>query len=247
MTKGQLPKAYLRLDPNIDQIHPDPGAMARLLCVAARQPQRGRFKSRAVLELTLGKRLVQVLIDRGDVIEEDDHWYVPGWDEWQEGDWTVSERQSRIRARKARKNVTPPVADRDTSVTSPLPDSDAPPVALGSKALGSKAFASALSARDGLPHITPAVQEAGEAITGHGLLSAGDRQLTELDRLVEAHGPDAVVGAFRAVSDGGSRTWRQLVWDSMKRLEPFARPLSPKDAEAAEKEEARRRFLGGAA
>jgi hypothetical protein len=115
------------------------------------------------------------------------------------------------------------------------------PVALSSKALGqqgSEAFASAHSARDlrreGLPHITPAIQEAGEAITGRPILTAGDSQLTELDRLVEDHGAEAVAATFRSVANGGQKTWRQLVWDSMKALEPFSRPMSPKDREEAE-------------
>lgn len=111
MTKGQLPKAYLRVDPNIDQQHPDPAEMVGLLCAANRQPHRGRFKSRALMEGILGKRAVARLIDRGDVLElPDGRWYVPGWDEWQEGDWTVSERQSRIRNRRNGRDMTGAVA-----------------------------------------------------------------------------------------------------------------------------------------
>ena len=101
MPRGQLPKAYLRVDPNIDQVHPDPGAMIGLLCVANRQPHRGRFRDRSLLEKLLGKRLVQRLYERGDVYDlPDGRVLVPGWDEWQEGDHTVADRQRRIRRRR---------------------------------------------------------------------------------------------------------------------------------------------------
>lgn len=93
----------------------------------------------------------------------------------------------------------------------------------------------ALSARDGLPHITPGVQSAGEAIAGTGILSAGDKQLTELDRLCEQHGPESVIDAMQAVAGDERKSWRQLVWDSMKRLEPFSDGRKPtEDDEVAE-------------
>lgn len=93
----------------------------------------------------------------------------------------------------------------------------------------------ALSARDGLAHITPGVQAAGEAIAGTGILSAGDRQLTELDRLCEQHGPESVIDAMQAVAGDERKSWRQLVWDSMKRLEPFSNGRRPtEDDEVAE-------------
>lgn len=89
--------------------------------------------------------------------------------------------------------------------------------------------------REGLPHITPIVQAAGEAITGHGILTAGDKQLTELDRLIEDHGPDAVIAGFGRVANGGRKSWRQLVWDTTKALEPLSTVrLTPEQAEKAE-------------
>jgi hypothetical protein len=135
--KGTLPKAYLRLDPNIDQTHTDPGAMVRLLCAANRQPHRGRFKSRDLMEAILGKAIVRDAITRRDVVEQPDgRYYVPGWDEWQEGDWTVGERQKRIRARRNAGNVTESHPERDTDTSPPSPDRAAPSEALGSKASG---------------------------------------------------------------------------------------------------------------
>lgn len=118
--KRQLPKAYLRLDPNIDQTHPDRGAMVDLMCAANRQPERGRFKSRTILETIFGRVPVRRYVDRGDVVQlADGRWYAPGWDEWQEGDWTVGERVARIRARR-KSTVTPPLASNEPTVTPPL-------------------------------------------------------------------------------------------------------------------------------
>lgn len=137
-TKGKLPKAYLRLDPNLDQAHPDPGAMVRLLCAANRQPHRGRFKSRDLLDAVLGKTVARACIARRDVVEQSDgRYYVPGWDEWQEGDWTVGERQQRIRDRRNAGNVTESRSQGDPGVTeSPPPALSTPKAARqqGSKA-----------------------------------------------------------------------------------------------------------------
>lgn len=101
MTKPKLvlPRAYLRMSPNLDQ-HPDPMAMVLLLCAANRQPHRGRFRDKAVLARILGAGRLRRLMERRDVVPRDGGWYVEGWDEWQEGDLTVGERQRRIRDRK---------------------------------------------------------------------------------------------------------------------------------------------------
>lgn len=75
--------------------------------------------------------------------------------------------------------------------------------------------------REGLPHITPRVQEVGESLTGRGILTAGDKTLTELDRLVEDHGDEAVAEALKRTVNGGQMTWNQMVWGSRNRLEPI--------------------------
>lgn len=110
MTRDGMPRAYLRIDPNIDQTHPDNlDGFVRLLCVAARQPERGRFRSRVILEGLLGKPKVRALYARGDVMDQaDGRAYVMGWDEWQEGDHTVGDRMKRLRARRHNIVVTPP-------------------------------------------------------------------------------------------------------------------------------------------
>jgi hypothetical protein len=132
--KGTLPKAYLRLDPNIDQVHPEHlEAFIRLLCVAARQQRRGRFADRVTLDALFGRRTVDRFVSRRDLVPEGDCWYVDGWDEWQEGDWTVSERKARIRARQERTPSVPaPYQERASTV---------PPRLIGSRqwAVGSKA------------------------------------------------------------------------------------------------------------
>lgn len=96
--KGSLPKAYLRIDPNIDQTHSNVGEYVKLLCAASRQPRRGRFKTEAVLIAAVGKMPARRAIEDKDVVPEDDHLYVKAWDLWQEGDVTVGERVARWRA-----------------------------------------------------------------------------------------------------------------------------------------------------
>jgi hypothetical protein len=114
--KGSLPRAYWRIDPNIDQTHPRYGEMTRLICVAGRQPRRGRFKNRVVFAQVFGVGAAKRALARRDVVEhltEDDcryapeharfcdldlpHLYVDGWDEWQESDLDVGSRMRRIR------------------------------------------------------------------------------------------------------------------------------------------------------
>lgn len=102
MTRDGMPRAYLRLDPNIDQTHPDVEGFVRLMCAAARQPERGRFRDRSVLDRAVGRSRVARAIERGDVVSlPDGRLYLDGWDEWQEGDHTVAERMKRMRARRS--------------------------------------------------------------------------------------------------------------------------------------------------
>ena len=99
--RGQLPKAYLRIDPNIDATHPSPGDMVMLMCAANRQPVRGRFKTPELAERVLGRALYRRCVERGDLVQNGAVGvYVDGWEEWQEGDWTVGERMRRLRGRK---------------------------------------------------------------------------------------------------------------------------------------------------
>lgn len=106
MTRDGMPRAYLRIDPNLDQ-HPDPLGMVLLLCAGARQAERGHFKDRAVVVRAIGAARTKTLIARDDIVElPDGRWYIEGWDEWQEGDHTVAERMKRMRARRAKRHNT---------------------------------------------------------------------------------------------------------------------------------------------
>ncbi len=77
------------------------------------------------------------------------------------------------------------------------------------------------TSRDGLPNLTPPVIEALEVRTGRAAIAAGPRQLTELDRLVEDHGPDKVIKAMGVINAGERITARQLIWAVVKYLEPI--------------------------
>lgn len=108
MTRGT--RAYLRLDPGFDErkeSYPDGpyAAFISVLCLAESQPDRGRFRNVRFLKALMGRRGRQVayLIEHGDLIEmPDGRLYVDGWDEWQEGDWTVQDRLTRLREKRER-------------------------------------------------------------------------------------------------------------------------------------------------
>lgn len=118
-------RAYLRVDPAmferkvIQQQYPPMAyaAYSAILCLADSQPVRGRFRDERLMRALLGplSRQAGFLMDRGDIIPAVEHQecgncpeghgsigqvYVDGWDEWQEGDWQVKERMSRVRAKK---------------------------------------------------------------------------------------------------------------------------------------------------
>ena len=126
-----MSRAYLRFDPAIyerkvvEQDYPLPlfAAFVGVLCLAEHQPKRGRFRNERVLRALLGPsgRYVPELIKRSDVIVQDDgSMYVDGWEEWQEGDWKVGERVTRIRNRK-RVKVTPATVTGVTVTTVDTP------------------------------------------------------------------------------------------------------------------------------
>ena len=124
MPRDGMPRAYLRIDPNIDQTIPDLDTFIRLMCAAARQPERGRFRDRSLLNHMIGRAKVAQAMTRGDVVTlGDGRLYVQGWDEWQEGDYTVTERMKRMRSRRAASRngrdavVTPPASPHRNDVT----------------------------------------------------------------------------------------------------------------------------------
>lgn len=135
--KGLLPKAYLRIDPNIDQ-HPDAYLLLDLMCAGARQTPRGRFRSIDHAIKAMGRKKTDAAKDRKHLRElPDGTLYIDGWDEWQEGDLTVGERVRRLRdKRHSRYNAVTP------SVTEPLPDRKSPSEAIGDRRIGGEANAS---------------------------------------------------------------------------------------------------------
>jgi len=119
-------KAYIRIDPLIDERkgHYSPaqlGAYMMVLCKAARQEPRGRFRSEQALRNMVPAPFVRHLAwlyDQGDVVVDDDgSVFVDGWDEWQEGDLTVADRMSRLRNRRRNAGVTPTVTQPYRSAT----------------------------------------------------------------------------------------------------------------------------------
>ena len=239
------------MDPNLDQTHPDPGAMVRLLCAANRQPNRGRFKSRILAESILGRRSVATMLVRGDLVPDgpDGRLYADGWDEWQEGDWTVGERQRRIRAKRHKVTVQT-LPDRDTSVTGPVSDRDRPSEA--SRRLGVKALDVPSEHTDGAPARLPrdngqdddvvALQLLAEQLTRtpyampnvHGGLGA------KAVAMLHKHGPAAVESEWRRIAEeeGGLPTLRQLVLGADNALNAISGPESSSDRKAREKREA---------
>lgn len=93
-------------------------------------------------------------------------------------------------------------------------------------------------ARDGLPHIDDEAATFLEGLTGRPIVTAGAKQLAEYDRQIEAHGSKAVFGAYSKVAKTmKSPTARQVVWSSLRILEPFVSPNDLKRLEAQDRED----------
>jgi hypothetical protein len=132
-----MTRAYIRLDPEYPDRkadYPDGAftALTMTICYGAQQPKPGRFRSRKLLAVLLERRArwIGYLLDHGDLIElPDGTLYIDGWDEWQEGDWRVVERMSRIRNRKRnqdRNDDRHPPSDVSVSVSNSESVSGAP-------------------------------------------------------------------------------------------------------------------------
>jgi hypothetical protein len=107
-------KAYIRFDPLTDERKAGYSdgqfrAFFNLLCAAARQNPRGRFRNAAQLRALLGRHAKHLpfLVSEGDVVTQGDGTlYVDGWDHWQEGDLTVASRMAALRNRRRNGAVT---------------------------------------------------------------------------------------------------------------------------------------------
>lgn len=162
-----IPRAYLRIDPNVDQVYPElRNTFVGLLCSGHRQPERGRYRNRALVEALHSKPFIRRCYERGDLVDlPDGRVYLDGWDEWQEGDFTVADRMRRVRARKKDRNGVTNASSHDRHVvttdavaegepSSPgVSDSDSPPNpppsgGKGSRANGTNPRARAAKARE---------------------------------------------------------------------------------------------------
>ncbi len=119
---GNVVKAYLRFDPLTDERKAGYSdgqfrAFFNLLCAAARQNPRGRFRSTRQAMALLGKHAkhFRFLAEEGDIVPmKDGSLYVAGWDEWQEGDLTVAARMQALRNRRRNGAVTQTVTSDAT-------------------------------------------------------------------------------------------------------------------------------------
>ena len=194
-------REYIRYDPDWAEKleakgYPDGAivAFARALGAAEGQNPRGFFKNSTVLRGHLGRhaRWIRYLIGHGDLIEmPDGRIYFEGWEEWQEGDWKVRERVSRIRNRKKPAPesmgstvtpVTPPsdtldTASTDTTVTSPTvtPPSDRNRNRNRNRGRWTvDGGVTAARAADGLATESPEVMAYGERFIKHGRVPSGE-------------------------------------------------------------------------
>ena len=231
----ELPKAYLRLDPDIDQKHPDNGwEYIRLLCASNRQRPRGIFTSRATLEAIFGKAAVRRFYDRGDVFDrEDGRAETAGWDAWQEGDLTVAERVRRTRSGPS-KRVTGALLKRDNVTQEQDPDAlparyqsvtSPPPDALPVRGSTSLSLSTTLTSSDSKKTVrretdSLALEEPEAEIESQlaawGVLGVplGVKLRTRLALLVEDHGYEAVLTACERIHavvkpprDAGTYVW----------------------------------------
>jgi hypothetical protein len=112
--KGQLPKAYLRIDPALAFTHPNPALFLKAMGFANMQPCRGRFKDWALVVSLFGAGDAEFLRDRNDLVQQENGvWYLDGWDIWQEGDLDVGERMHRYRNKKRAAAASPETASTE--------------------------------------------------------------------------------------------------------------------------------------
>jgi hypothetical protein len=232
--RTQLPKLYLRIDPNVDRAKADTQwAFIRLLCEANRQPRRGRFKNRALFDGLLGKAAARKLIAAGDAVEtRSGEVIVPGWDEWQEGDVTVAERQRRIRER--RRTASPDRdEDRDAAVTPPLLNRIPTPSPYtstsrgtqveGERALGERAGAQASGNADdgeaGLPDYDDPVTVACRLLPNGGRMLGNAEYRAAWDDLVERYNREWVLDEIPLAYNDLPLADRTKGWDFLKRTE----------------------------
>ena len=239
-----MSRAYIRFSPKtfhekvvIDGYPPGAfAAFAAVLCMAEEQPERGRFRSERLLRLLLDEpeegvrvgwgKWVKYLLEHGDLVKQDRGvLYVVGWDEWQEGDFTVAERVARLR--KKRKDAATGATD-DVTAPGVITPSDVggKPSAVGRRP----------SAAD-----RPTDPEGPDAIDAYYRLTVSfpaGKVLIWLNDLIRDHG-DAAVSDALAIEAGISDDRRTLLSRTQDRLRAG-------DHQAAKEREARERAAAAA-
>lgn len=101
--------------------------------------------------------------------------------------------------------------------------------------------------RHGLPNIDVMVATTAEEVVGRSMATLHGTWATELDRLVEDRGSEAVARAMRqaAAAIGGKPSWAQLVAGVRNILEPLPSSMKAKGPAVDEGEEFLRRFREG--
>jgi hypothetical protein len=184
-----------------------------------------------VLNSLFGKAAVTRFYARGDVVSQSDgSVYTIGWDDWQEGDLTVSERVRRTRQKKAAA-----LQNRYADVTDPFPDPLSKPLppstVLMSTVLTSESLGETV--RESVPSETPLMEtiHAIERISGRvWSYRPGSWAWDTLEPDVRDFGMAEVVRVMEAADikhpDGG-----QLVKAMHLALHPYGNIKAPKVVE----------------
>jgi hypothetical protein len=237
-----MPRAYLRLDPAYDErkeSYPD-GPYAALIacfCQGELQPERGRFRNERYLRAILGPRgrHVPYLIEHGDLVRlPDGRLYIDGWDEWQEGDWKVTERVTRIRNR-TRGGVTPSVTPGVTVGVTVDETADRLDIA------GAERSGAVSGSEAGAERPAPEWDEPeGEAVTwlarNQVYVRPGTPMHQKLVRLVEVRGVNAVVGTFDRLRRMGAVDDRGYIFGAQDMLNPVPKASDAEREERADEE-----------
>lgn len=229
-----MPRAYFRTLPDLyerrafgSDRHPpntpiQVAAFVGVLCFAEQQSPRGRFKSPQLLRALLagpkglGRMMaaqVPFLIEQGDlIVQPDGSLYVEGWDELQEGNWQVSERMARYRARKDAVTV---------GVTVPV-------TVDASRVDGVRAEGQISERRKGGNGVRPPSprQRAWTWLTDHGAAAPSGWVIKTLDELIRVYGPDTLLDLW-AGAPSDVRTSKQFVQYAERSLSPAIHGLKP--------------------
>jgi len=196
---------------------------------------------------------LQKLVSSGLVELATDHYRIHGLDRERDGKRQQAAAAGRSRARMGQRDTSGRWMGGGSAHQRPSSDVPAGVQPLRSAPLnsaplpaGARDSERVFEERDGLPHITVAIERAGEGITGQSVLQASDKVQTDLDRLAEFHGEASLVSAMRSVANGSRLSWPQVVYGARNALEPIPSKQSKADAAEAEKDEARKQFGGKA-